>query len=56
MTDAIWTGDETIDYLINSKAVSAEENEIKYQVQVEFPRHTEYQKYRLMCHIGKSSG
>ena len=52
MTDAIWTGDETIDYLINSKAVSAEENEIKYQVQVEFPRHTNIRSTDLCAILG----
>ena len=52
MTDAIWTGDETVDYLINSKAVSAEENEIKYQVQVEFPRHTNIRSTDLCAILG----
>lgn len=52
MTDTVWTGDETVDYLINSKAVTAEENEIKYQVQVEFPRHTNLGSADLCAILG----
>lgn len=52
MTDTVWTGDETIDYLINSKAVTAEENEIKYQVQVEFPRNTNLRSADLCAILG----
>lgn len=52
MTDTIWTGDETIDYLINSKALIAEKNGIKYQVQVEFPRHTNLRSADLCAILG----
>lgn len=52
MTDTVWTGDETIDYLINSKAVTAEENEIKYQAEVEFPRHTNLKGADLCAILG----
>lgn len=52
MTDTVWTGDETVDYLINSKAVIAEKNEIKYQVQVEFPRHTNLKSADLCAILG----
>lgn len=52
MTDTVWTGDETIDYLINSKAVTAEEYGIKYQVQVEFPRHTNLRSADLCAILG----
>lgn len=52
MADTIWTGDETIDYLINSKAVTAGENRIKYQVQVEFPRHTNLRSADLCAILG----
>ena len=52
MTDTIWTGDETVDYLINSKAVTAEEHDIKYQVQVEFPRHTNLRSADLCAILG----
>ncbi len=52
MTDTVWTGEETIDYLINSKAIIAEENETKYQVQVEFPRHTNLRSADLCAILG----
>lgn len=52
MTDTVWTGDETVDYLINSKAVTAKENIIDYQVQVEFPRRTNLQSADLCAILG----
>lgn len=52
MTDTVWTGDETVDYLINSKAVTAKENIIDYQVQVEFPRHTNLRSADLCAILG----
>ena len=52
MTGIIWTGDETVDYLINSKAVTAEKNGIKYQVQVEFPRRTNLRSADLCAILG----
>lgn len=52
MTHRIWTGDETVDYLINSKLAVAEENQIQLQVQVEFPRHTNVQSADLCAILG----
>ncbi len=52
MTDTVWTGDETADYLINSKAAAAKENGIKYQVHVEFPRHTNVRSADLCAILG----
>lgn len=52
MTDAVWTGDETVDYLINSKAAIAEENGIEYRVQVEFPHHTNLKSADLCAIVG----
>ena len=52
MTDKIWTGDETVDYLINSKAQAAAAGEVGYQVQVEFPRHTNLQSADLCAILG----
>lgn len=52
MTETIWTGDDTVDYLINSKAVTAERNGIKYQVQVEFPRRTNLRSADLCAILG----
>ncbi len=52
MMDTVWTGDETVDYLINSKAVTAKESEIQYQAQVEFPRHTNLRSSDLCAILG----
>ena len=52
MADTVWTGDETVDYLINSKAVTAKEYRINYQVQVEFPRHTNLKSADLCAVLG----
>ncbi len=52
LTGAIWTGDETVDYLINSKARTAGDSEISYQVQVEFPRHTNLRSADLCAILG----
>lgn len=40
MTDTVWTGDETVDYLINSKTATAAASGIQLHTQVEFPRNT----------------
>ncbi|MCI9417118.1 MAG: GHKL domain-containing protein [Eubacterium sp.] len=52
MADTVWTGDETLDYLINRKAVAAEEYGIDYQVEVEFPRHTNLRSADLCAILG----
>lgn len=52
MIDTVWTGDETVDYLINSKAQAAEAKGISYQVQVEFPRCTNLQSADLCAIVG----
>ncbi len=52
MADMVWTGDETVDYLINSKAAAAKQSGIAYQVQVEFPRHTNLQSADLCAVLG----
>lgn len=52
MMDTVWTGDETVDYLINSKAEIAEENGITYQVQVEFSRYTNLKSADLCTILG----
>ncbi len=40
ITSAVWTGDETIDYLINSRIAAAKNDGISFEAQVEFPRGT----------------
>lgn len=52
MTDTVWTGDETLDYLINSKAAAASYDKIDFQIQVEFPRHTNIQSADLCAILG----
>lgn len=52
MADTVWTGDETVDYLINSKAVLAGADEIEYKVQVEFPRHMNLRSADLCAILG----
>lgn len=52
MTKTVWTGDETVDYIINSKAAAAKEHSIQYQAQVEFPRHTNLRSADLCAVLG----
>jgi len=52
MTNTVWTGDDAVDYLINSKAIKAQAGDIKYQTQVEFPRHTNLRNIDLCAILG----
>ena len=52
LTATVWTGDETADYLINSKAAAAEADGIRFQVQVEFPRRTNIRSVDLCAIFG----
>lgn len=52
MTDIVRTGDETVDYLINSKAAAAAASGIQLQAQVEFPRHTNIRSVDLCVILG----
>ncbi len=36
----VWTGDETVDYLINSRIAAAENEGIDFETQIEFPKNT----------------
>ncbi len=47
-----WTGDETADYLINSKAAAAAEYGISFQAQAEFPRQTNIRSADLCAILG----
>ncbi len=40
MTTAVWTGDETVDYLINSRIAAAQNENISFETQIEFPKGT----------------
>ncbi|NCE66145.1 ATP-binding protein [Pseudoflavonifractor sp. 524-17] len=48
----VWTGDETADYLINSKAAAAEAGGIQFQRHVEFPQHTNIRSADLCAILG----
>ncbi|MDE5697760.1 MAG: GHKL domain-containing protein [Lachnospiraceae bacterium] len=52
MADTVWTGDDTLDYLINSKAAASASDKIDFQAQVEFPRHTNIQSADLCAILG----
>ena len=52
LTATVWTGDETADYLINSKAAAAAAAGIRFQAQVEFPRHTNIRSVDLCAILG----
>lgn len=52
MTDTVWTGDETVDYLINSKTAIAAGKQIRFEAQVEFPRHTNIRSADLCAILG----
>lgn len=52
MTDTVWTGDETLDYLINSKVSMAEEAGIQMQTEIEFPRNTNIRGVDLCAILG----
>lgn len=52
ISSTLWTGDETADYLINSKTAMAAACQINMQVQVEFPRHTDIQSTDLCAILG----
>ena len=52
LTATVWTGDETADYLINSKAAMAVAAGVRFQAQVEFPRHTNIRSVDLCAILG----
>ena len=52
LTATVWTGDETADYLINSKAAAAQTSGVRFQAQVEFPRHTNIRSVDLCAILG----
>lgn len=47
-----WTGDDAIDYLINSKIALAEQSAIHTEVNIEFPRHTNIRSADLTAILG----
>ena len=52
LTESKWTGDSTIDYLINTKMANASEHNTDMQVQVEYPRHSNLKSVDMCAIIG----
>lgn len=48
----VWTGDETVDYLIGSKKSIAEQKGISFEVDVEFPRNMNIKSSDLCAILG----
>ena len=41
MTTSVWTGDETVDYLINSRIAAAKNEGFSFETHIEFPKNTD---------------
>lgn len=52
ITQTVWTGDEAIDYLLNSKLTLAEQAHIATKVNIEFPRNTNIRSADLTAILG----
>lgn len=52
MTQTVWTGEETVDYLINSKIALAASRQVRVSTNVEFPRHTDIRGVDLVAILG----
>lgn len=52
MTDTVWTGDTTVDYLINEKSAGAKAEQIPFDAQVEFPANTNLSGADLCAILG----
>lgn len=40
IASTVWTGDETVDYLINSRIATAKNEDIHFETHIEFPKNT----------------
>ncbi len=52
LSSEVWTGDETVDYLIGSKKVLAEQKGIVFDAEVEFPRNMNIKSSDLCAILG----
>lgn len=52
ITQTVWTGDEAIDYLVNSKMTFAEQQRIRTNLNIEFPRNTNIRSVDLTAILG----
>ncbi len=52
VTQPAWTGDEAVDYLINSKTTLAASRKIKVTCNIEYPQHTNIRSVDLVAVLG----
>ncbi|MCI9599440.1 MAG: GHKL domain-containing protein [Lachnospiraceae bacterium] len=52
LSETVWTGDETADYLINEKAKKASDRGIQVQIHAEYPRNTSIRSVDLCAILG----
>lgn len=52
LTQTIWTGDEAIDYLLNSKLSLMQKKQISVKTNIEFPRNTNIRSVTLTTILG----
>ena len=52
MAETVYTGDEAVDYLLNSRAAAAAREGIALELQAEFPRHTNLRSADLCAILG----
>lgn len=52
MAQTIWTGDEAVDYLLNSKIALAKKEENEVSLNIEFPHHTNIRSTDLVAILG----
>ncbi len=52
MAETVYTGDEAVDYLLNSRAAAAAREGIALELQAEFPRHTNLRSADLCTILG----
>ncbi len=52
LASTAYTGDEAVDYLLNSRAALAAKDGISFELQVEFPRHTNLRSADLCAILG----
>lgn len=52
VTQPVWTGDEAVDYLINSKITLAVSRKIQVDCKIEYPQHTNIRSVDLVAILG----
>lgn len=52
VTQPVWTGDEAVDYLVNSKIAYAVSRKIQVECNIEYPQHTNIRSVDLVAILG----